>query len=463
MDEWAGKRLVILGLARQGKALARFAAEVGAKVTISDMRPAEKLVDEMADLADLEIEYVLGGHPMSLVDKADILAISGGVPADAEIVTRANDLGVQVTNDSQEFIRRATAQTIGITGSAGKTTTTALTGVMAQIAERRVWVGGNIGKPLISDLHKMAPTDLVVQELSSFQLEIWRQSPEIATVLNLTPNHLDRHKTMAIYANAKANILRHQKPSDIAVLCLDDPGSKAMARHVQGRLRWFSRFENVSDGACVRNGQIWLTGGEREQWVCEVSDIQLRGEHNIWNVLAATVLADSAGIPVHAIRHAIQTFRGVEHRLEIVRTLNGVMWVNDSIATSPERALAAIDSFDRPIILLAGGRDKDMVWETWALRVKREVKQVIAFGDLAEKIEQMLCSNGNGLTSLNQLKRCKVERVATLAEAVALASKLATAPDVVLLSPGGTSFDAFNDFAQRGNVFKELVGQLQAD
>ncbi|MCB0030287.1 MAG: hypothetical protein KDE28_20395, partial [Anaerolineales bacterium] len=195
MDEWAGKRLVILGLARQGKALARFAAEVGAKVTISDMRPAEKLVDEMADLADLEIEYVLGGHPMSLVDKADILAISGGVPADAEIVTRANDLGVQVTNDSQEFIRRATAQTIGITGSAGKTTTTALTGVMAQIAERRVWVGGNIGKPLISDLHKMAPTDLVVQELSSFQLEIWRQSPEIATVLNLTPNHLDRHKT----------------------------------------------------------------------------------------------------------------------------------------------------------------------------------------------------------------------------------------------------------------------------
>ncbi|MCB0008626.1 MAG: hypothetical protein KDE04_19310, partial [Anaerolineales bacterium] len=193
MDEWAGKRLVILGLARQGKALARFAAEVGAKVTISDMRPAEKLVDEMADLADLEIEYVLGGHPMSLVDKADILAISGGVPADAEIVTRANDLGVQVTNDSQEFIRRAMAQTIGITGSAGKTTTTALTGVMAQIAERRVWVGGNIGKPLISDLHKMAPTDLVVQELSSFFFFNDPETTEIYTVASPRRNHRRRY------------------------------------------------------------------------------------------------------------------------------------------------------------------------------------------------------------------------------------------------------------------------------
>ena len=462
MDEWAGKRLVILGLARQGKALARFATGVGAQVTVSDMRTADKLADEMAELADLEIEYVLGGHPMSLVDKADILAISGGVPADAELVIKAREFGVQVTNDSQETIKRATAQTIGITGSAGKTTTTALVGVMAQMAKRRVWVGGNIGKPLIGEVHKMAPSDLVVQELSSFQLEIWRQSPEIATVLNLTPNHLDRHKTMAIYANAKANILRHQNSTDIAVLSLDDPGSRAMERHVQGRLRWFSRKQEVRDGACVRNGQIWLTGGERDLWVCELSDIQLRGDHNIWNVLAATVLADSAGLPVGAIRQAIQTFRGVEHRLEVVRTLNGVMWVNDSIATSPERALAALDAFERPLILLAGGRDKDMVWETWAMRVKRDVKQVIAFGDLAEKIEQLLCGNGNGLTSLAQLERCKVEKVSTMEAAIALASKIAEENDVVLLSPGGTSFDAFQDFAHRGNVFKDIVKAMPA-
>lgn len=447
MDALTGKHLLILGLARQGKALARFAAGVGAEVTVSDLRSAETLQPDLAELSDLPIHYVLGEHPMTLLEKTDILAISGGVPADAPLVRAARQQGIPVTNDEQEFLRRTPADVIGITGSAGKTTTTALTGVMAQVAGRRTWVGGNIGQPLIADLHKMAADDVVVQELSSFQLEIWEQSPPIAAVLNITPNHLDRHKTMKAYTRAKANILRFQAETDVAVLCLDDAGSLALRPLVNGRLRLFSLETPVADGAFVYEDTIWLRNG-REQRVCPVSVVQLRGRHNLLNVCAAVTLADTAGIPVGAIAEAIRTFRGVEHRLEPVRTLNGVRYINDSIATAPERALAALAAFDEPIILLAGGRDKDMQWDGWARIVAQRVKQVILFGELAPVLAQQLA----GFKPKH--------RVETMAEAVKLARDTAVAGDVVLLSPGGTSYDAFKDFAQRGDQFRELVSNL---
>ena len=359
MDDLTGKNIVILGLARQGTALARFAAEVGATVTVSDLRSPEKLAQTLAEMSDLKINFVLGEHPMSLLDTADVLAISGGVPADAPFVNAARAQGIAITNDSQEFIKRTPTAVIGITGSAGKTTTTALTGVISQVAGRRTWVGGNIGKPLITDLHKMEADDVVVQELSSFQLEIWEQSPQVAAVLNITPNHLDRHKTMKAYINAKANILRHQPSDGTAVLCADDPGSLALQPLANGRVRLFSLEKNIKDGAVIYNNQVWLRNGH-EVSVCSIDDIQLRGRHNLLNVLAAVTLADSVGIPTDAMAEAIRTFNGVEHRLELVRTRNGVQWINDSIATAPERALAAVHAFSEPIILLAGGRDKDM-------------------------------------------------------------------------------------------------------
>jgi UDP-N-acetylmuramoylalanine--D-glutamate ligase len=447
MDDFNGKKLVIMGLARQGKVLARFAAEAGAKVTVTDMRPAEKLGEIMTELADLEIEYVLGEHPMSLLDKTDVLAISGGVPADAPLVLVARERGIQVTNDSQEFMRRTPTAVIGITGSAGKSTTTALTGVMGQMSRRRTWVGGNIGRPLLADLHKMEPDDVVVQELSSFQLEIWTQSPPVAAVLNITPNHLDRHKTMAAYANAKANILRYQSGEGTAVLAADDPGAMMLKSLVKGRLRTFSLEQEVADGAFVRNGQIWLRNG-KELPVCGLNEIKLRGDHNVRNVLAAVTLADSVGIPVEAMRRAIGSFTGVEHRLELVRVLNGVQYINDSIATAPERALAAVNAFDEPLILLAGGKDKDMVWDAWTERVRQRVKHVILFGDMAE----MMAARLAGMAGLI--------RVETMAEAVQAAVETAVPGDVVLLSPGGTSFDAFVDFAERGEVFRQLVQEL---
>jgi UDP-N-acetylmuramoylalanine--D-glutamate ligase len=454
MDALTGKHLLILGLARQGKALARFAVGVGAEVTISDVRSAETLQSELAELSDLPIEMVLGEHPMALLERTDMLAISGGVPADAPFVQAARARGIPITNDEQEFICRSPTAVIGITGSAGKTTTTALTGVMAQVAGRRTWVGGNIGRPLIADLHKMAADDVVVQELSSFQLEIWEQSPHIATVLNITPNHLDRHKTMAAYTQAKANILCHQSEDDIAVLCLDDAGSLALRPLVNGRLRLFSLEKPVADGAFLHNDKIWLRNGH-ETAVCRVEDVQLHGRHNLLNVLAAVALADTAGIPAEAMYEAIRTFSGVEHRLELVREINGVRYINDSIATAPERALAALAAYDGPIILLAGGRDKDMQWDTWAQVVAQRVKHVILFGDLAELLEKKLGDFAS------------VTRVETMAEAVMAAGETANPKrlravdgDIVLLSPGGTSYDAFKDFAERGEKFREMVNQL---
>lgn len=462
MDELAGKRMVIIGLARQGAALARFAAEAGAEVVVSDLGPADRLADSIDALADLDLSYVLGEHPLSLLEGTDVLAISGGVPATAPIVQAARERGIPITNDSLEFGKRAPALVVGVTGSAGKTTTTALTGAMGEASGRRTWVGGNIGRPLIADLDEMAPGDLVLQELSSFQLEIWSpewghaegHSPAAAAVLNVTPNHLDRHKTMADYAAAKANILRFQGEDDVAVLCADDAGSMAMAAHVRGRMRTFSAKRAVADGAFVRDDEIWLRSGDEETAVCAVSDVRLRGAHNVLNVLAAAVLADAAGVPADAMRQAIGTFTGVAHRLEVVATVDGVQWVNDSIATAPERALAAVDSFSEPLILLAGGRDKEMVWDEWSRRVARRARHVVLFGELAPALARRLererpAAQRPGLT-----------QVATVAEAVDAAARVARAGDVVLLAPGGTSYDAFRDFEERGECFRQCVQAL---
>ncbi|MCB9434985.1 MAG: UDP-N-acetylmuramoyl-L-alanine--D-glutamate ligase [Ardenticatenaceae bacterium] len=446
MKNWSGKRIIIIGLAREGKALAQFAAAEGAHVVVSDARPRDRLLASLMELDGLKIDFVLGEHPMTLLDEADVLVLSPGVPADMPLAAAARTRGICVTNEPQEFLRRTPTAVIGITGSAGKTTTTSLTGHMGRVAGRNSWVGGNIGRPLITDLPQMQPGDFVVQELSSFQLELWTRSPAIAAILNITPNHLDRHRTMTAYINAKANILRYQAANDVAVLSADDPGCGSVRGLVRGRLRLFSAQQPVDDGAFVRDGHIWLRDGERETAVCPLNHIQLRGGHNILNVLAATTLADAAGIPVAAMAEAIHTFHGVAHRLELVRLLNGVHYINDSIATAPERALAALNAFTEPIVLLAGGRDKDMQWETWAQVVPQRTKQVILFGQLGEMLEGLLDS--------------PVVRVNTLAEAVGVAAKTAVSGDIVLLSPGGTSYDAYNDFVERGEHFRALVQAL---
>jgi UDP-N-acetylmuramoylalanine--D-glutamate ligase len=469
------KRVVVLGLARQGMALARFLVQAGAEVTVSDLRDEAVLTDRLAELAGLPIRYVLGEHPSSLLDRADLLCLSGGVPVDAPIVVEAQRRSVLLSNDAQLFLERCPAPVIGITGSAGKTTTTALVGEMCRVAGLSTWVGGNIGNPLIADLDQIAPGDWGVMELSSFQLEVMTVSPHIAAVLNITPNHLDRHKTMEAYIAAKRNIVAHQRPEDFALLGYDDANARSLALETAAHLLWFSCGAEVDEGAFKTNGELTLRLGEAlspskeggDRVICQASQVRLRGRHNLLNVLAACVLAGVAGVPVEAMRQVATTFTGVEHRLELVRELNGVRWYDDSIATAPERSVAALRSFEEPIVLLAGGRDKDLPWDGFAEETVRRARQVITFGEagpmIARVVEEKLAGGQGGGGAGAQEERLEgITRVGTLEEAVEMAARLARPGDVVLLSPGGTSFDAFRDFVERGDRFKELVRQLAA-
>jgi len=450
------RHVVILGLARQRKALARFFATQGWRVTVSDMRKPEALQDTMRELSDLPIHYVLGEHPLSLLEECDLFCTSGGVPADLPIVQEAARRGIPLSNDAQEFMRRCPAPILGITGSAGKTTTTTLVGKMLTAAGFTTWVGGNIGNPLIGDLPSIRPTDRVVMELSSFQLELMDISPQIAGVLNITPNHLDRHKTMEAYIAAKANIVRHQQADDVAVLGYDEPNARGLAMLTPAQVRYFSGIVAPDEGTFLDGNTLVLRRGGVQNAVCERADLRLRGFHNVLNTLAAIALADAAGAPVEAMRQAILTFDGVEHRLEVVRRKDGVLWINDSIATAPERVLAALRSFDEPLVLLAGGRDKDLPWQEFAETVVRRVRVMILFGEAGDLIHRHVEA---ALARIPKEQRGLEDLVAagTLENAVHEAARRAHPGDVVLLSPGGTSFDAFRDFAERGERFRELV------
>jgi UDP-N-acetylmuramoylalanine--D-glutamate ligase len=451
---------VVLGLARQGTALARFLVQARADVTVSDLRDEAALADPLAELAGLPIRYVLGEHPLSLLDGADLLCLSGGVPVDIPIVTEARRRSIPLSNDAQLFLERCPAPVVGITGSAGKTTTTALLGEMCRAAagERgtsaRTWVGGNIGNPLITDLGQIEPDDCVVIELSSFQLEIMTTSPHIAAVLNITPNHLDRHQTMEAYVAAKCNIVAHQKPEDVALLGYDDANARSLAIETAARLLWFSGGAEVEEGTFKTNGDLTLRLANGDRRICLASEVRLRGRHNLLNVLAACALAGVVGVPVEAMRQVATTFTGIEHRLELVRELVGVHWYDDSIATAPERSLAALRSFEEPIVLLAGGRDKKLPWEEFADEAVQRVRRLITFGEAGPMIARVVKEHN----SESRLEG--ITQVETLEEAVEAAARVARRGDVVLLSPGGTSFDSFRDFAERGDRFKELVRAL---
>jgi UDP-N-acetylmuramoylalanine--D-glutamate ligase len=459
-QNWKGKRVVIIGAARQGLALARYLARNGAQVALNDRRTAEDLGPEMAELAKFDIEWVLGGHPLTVLDnRPEMVCVSGGVPLENPIVETALKSGIRLSNDTQIFMESVPCKTIGITGSAGKTTTTTLVGRMAQSGTGkygRVWVGGNIGDPLIHNLDEMQPSDLAILELSSFQLELMTLSPNIAAVLNITPNHLDRHRTMEAYADAKANIINFQSANDAAILGRDDAGALALAGQAHGKLLSFgsSPLPEGQDGAYIENDKFFLRDGAQTIRVPVEDEIQLRGEHNVMNVLAACTIAYAVGFTPQEMLAGVQGFRGVPHRLEFVRTWRGAQWYNDSIATAPERTMAAIKSFSGPLILMLGGRDKDLPWEDLAKLIHQRVDHVVVFGEAAEKINAALGARvpGSRPFSVTSVSKCQ--------DALIAASRLAQPGFTVLFSPGGTSYDEFKDFEERGESFKQWVLEL---
>lgn len=454
------RTVTIIGAAREGTALARFLHGQGARVILSDIQNEHALAAHLETIRRLPIDLRLGGHPESILE-TDVVFVSPGVPLDIPILREAVRRGIPLSSETRLFIRLCPAPIIGITGSSGKTTTTAMTGEMLKQAGFRTFVGGNIGRPLIGHLNEIRPTDKVVMELSSFQLEMLGASPHIAAILNITPNHLDRHPDMASYIAAKRVILEHQTPRDLAVLGYDNAATRSLGGDSRGRAFFFSRRERVSDGSYLDGDALMLNVDNAPAHICSRSDLRLRGEHNLENALAASLLARLAGAPVDAIAHACATFRGVEHRLEFVATIRGAHFYDDSIATTPERAAAALRSFTEPIILLAGGRDKHLPWEAMADLTVQRVRHLILFGEAAGLIANAVAAamrRAKGPTSL-----AGVHVVRQLEDAVPLAADLAQPGDVVLLAPGGTSFDAFRDFAERGRRFKELVRSLQQE
>jgi UDP-N-acetylmuramoylalanine--D-glutamate ligase len=465
-------QIVILGAARQGLALTRYLLAQGARVTLSDSASADTVaLGELAGAPGLTTAF--GGHPNALLDGCDLLCLSGGVPIDLPIVLEAKRRGIALSNDAQIFAERCPAPIIGITGSAGKTTTTTLVGEMLRgdgggqrttddrrpttvgaqrpSAVRRppsVFVGGNIGNPLIADLGEIAANDFVVMELSSFQLELMTVSPHIACVTNITPNHLDRHGTMDAYIAAKRHILEFQKPADAQVLSADDAVASTLNTHA--RTVWFStKHEPQGEGAWLDDGgTLRLRLREIEGAICHRRELLLMGEHNIANVLAACAISGLAGASIESMRAVATTFKGVSHRLQLVGEINGARYYDDSIATAPERLMAALRCFDAPIVLLCGGRDKHLPWDEAVDLMGARCKHVVLFGELGPMVAEVMDARA---------PRTPHSVVPALADAVARAAVVAGQGDVVLLSPGGTSYDAFKDFAERGDAFAALV------
>ena len=455
--EWKGKRVVIIGAARQGLALARYLSRHGAQVVLNDRRAPEQMQQPMDEMAAFGVEWVLGGHPLEvLAPHPETVCVSGGVPLDNPLVQAAAKSGIRLSNDTQIFMEAVPCKTVGITGSAGKTTTTTLVGRMAQSGAGRygkVWVGGNIGDPLINYVDEIQPDDLAILEISSFQSELMTLSPNVAVILNITPNHLDRHLTMEAYAAAKAHVINHQSDSDVAILGRDNPGAWGLVENVRGRLLsfGFSPLPDGQDGAYVEDEKFFLREGGQALRLPVEDAIELRGLHNIANALAACTIAHAVGLTPEQMLAGIEGFRGVPHRLEFVRTWRGAQWYNDSIATAPERTMAAIHSFGGPLILMLGGRDKDLAWDELGKLIRQRVDHVVLFGEAAEKISAALGQRIPGSRPYS------VTRVETCREAVTAASRLAQPGFVVLFSPGATSFDEFKDFEERGENFKQWV------
>jgi len=445
----AGRSVTVVGLARSGVAACRLLRALGARVTGTDARAAAALSPEARALGAEGVRLVVDGHPPEAFAAAELVVVSPGVPADHPALATCRARGVPVLGEIELAYRTMTAEFVAITGTNGKTTTTALTGALLAESGRSILVGGNIGRPLAAEALDFPADGWVVAEVSSFQLETTDAfRPHVAAVLNVTPDHLDRHGTVAAYADAKARIFRAQGREDWAVLNADDPGATALAPRVRARLLWFSRREPVTQGAWVRDGWVTLRLRGQDQPICPVGEIFLRGAHNLENVLAATACAGVLGVPPERLRAAIRAFRAVAHRIEWIRERAGVAYYNDSKGTNVDATLKALAAFDEPIVLIAGGRDKGQRFDALADAARGRVKAAIVIGE------------GQATLGLALRAVTRVEEAASMGEAVRRAAALAVPGDVVLLSPACASFDLFRDYEHRGAVFAEEVRAL---
>ncbi|HET6176977.1 MAG TPA: UDP-N-acetylmuramoyl-L-alanine--D-glutamate ligase [Candidatus Sulfotelmatobacter sp.] len=447
------KRVLVVGLGKSGVASALFLKAHGAKVTVSDTKSGDELRNEIPVLLDHGITVETGGHGDRTFRGQDLIVVSPGIPVDAPPLVQARALGETVIGEIELAAQFLPGPIVAITGSNGKTTTTTLAGEIMTAAGFPALVGGNIGTPAISLAERAKPETVIVLEVSSFQLEtIQTFRPKVSVVLNVTPDHLDRHRRLEVYVNAKARIFENQQGSDFAVLNADDPTCVAMAARTRAQVFWFSRQKEVQQGAWVHDGNILFRDGARQSEILQASEIPLKGAHNLENVLAAACAGALMGCSPEKIRQAVHDFKAVEHRLEFVATVRGVDYYNDSKATNVDATIKALESFPANIHLILGGKDKGSDYTVLNDLLRQRVKRVYTIGATAAKIESQILSSKNGGP--------EVIHAETLENAIRKANSVAQPGDVVLLAPACASFDQFKSYEHRGKVFKEIVGGL---
>jgi UDP-N-acetylmuramoylalanine--D-glutamate ligase len=447
--ELKNKKILVVGLARTGLALVRFLAERGARVKVSEAGARESFVSALASLGDLPVEWEWGGHTLPFFAAAELIIVSPGVPSRIEVLQEARRRGIPVVSEVEvafQFLRRPL---IGITGTNGKTTTTTLVGEMLRASGQRVFVGGNIGNPLIAFAGGPQEEDWVAAEMSSFQLEgVETLRPRIAVLLNLTEDHLDRYVSFSEYCQTKGRIFARQTAEDYALLNADDPLTLAYAHTVPSQVVLFSRERKVPVGCSLEEGSILYQDGQGRQERFDLRRMKIRGVHNLENFMAALATAKICGCPRDPLQRIIDEFQGLEHRLEWVRDRFGVRFFNDSKGTNVGSVVKSLMSFEEPIWLIAGGRDKDGDYGPLKPLVAAKVKGMALIGEAKERIFATLGS----LTETVKLE--------TLEEAVHWTASKAAPGDVVLLSPACSSFDMFTNYQERGEQFKRLVREL---
>jgi len=447
--DFHNKRVLVVGLGKSGVASALFLKAKGAHVTVSDAKSEDQLGEAIPVLLDAGIAVETGGHGERTFHGQDLIVVSPGVPVDAPSLVQARSLGETVIGEIELAAQFFPGTIVAITGSNGKTTTTTLAGELIAASGFPTIVGGNIGTPAISLVEGATPETMAVLEVSSFQLEtIQTFRPKVAVVLNVTPDHLDRHRTFAAYVDAKARIFENQQESDFAVLNADDPTCAELSGRTRARVFWFSRKKEVNQGAYTRDGQIIFSDTKTESEVMPISEIPVKGTHNLENVLAAICVGAVMGCKSEATRRAVREFKAVEHRLEYVATIRGVEYYNDSKATNVDATIKALESFPANIHIILGGKDKGSDYSVLKDLLHQRAKRAYTIGAAAEKIESQI--KGSAEIVHAETLDLAVQRIASAAEA----------GDIVLLAPACASFDQFQNYEERGRVFKQLVRAL---
>ena len=443
------KRVLVVGLGKSGVASALFLKAKGARVTVSDSKSEDQLGEAIPVLLDHGIAVETGGHGERTFHGQDLIVVSPGVPVDAPPLVQARALGETVIGEIELAAQFFPGTITAITGSNGKTTTTTLAGEIIAAGGFPAIVGGNIGTPAISLVEGATPDTIAVLEVSSFQLEtIQTFRPKVAVVLNVTPDHLDRHRTFAAYVDAKARIFENQQESDFALLNADDPTCAELSGRTRAKVFWFSRKKEVNQGAHIKDSEIVFRDTKTQREIMPISEIPLKGTHNLENVLAAICVGAVMGCNPEAMRRAVRDFRAVEHRLEYVTTIRGVEYYNDSKATNVDATIKALESFPANIHIILGGKDKGSDYSVLKGLLKQRAKRVYTIGAAAEKIESQIDDSA------------EVVHAETLEVAVKRIASTATAGDIVLLAPACASFDQFQNYEERGRVFKQLVRAL---